>query len=104
MRVPDPGEQNRLDDQVESLAHQDAVERLRDLDSRVPQRARPDRDAGPGGQSGLKLVELLDRCREVGVGQQDLVSLCGLDANGQPATLAAVARQRLHANAIVATE
>ena len=33
LRVPDARQEYRLDDQVEDLAHQDAIDRLRELDA-----------------------------------------------------------------------
>src|SRR5712664_1011574 len=44
--IPDSRQEHGLDDEVEDLAHEDAIDRLRDLDARALDRARP--DGGPG--------------------------------------------------------
>jgi len=53
----------------------------------------PHRDAGR-----LQLVELLDRGREVGVGEQDLIALRRFDSDRECSSLAPIVRERLDAD------
>jgi len=102
LRVPDPGQQHGLDQEVENLAHQHAVDRLRHLDSRSTQGPRRDCHAGALVKLSLQLLELLDRSREVGVRDEDLRTSGRRDALSKGTALAAVLRQRLQPHELIA--
>src|SRR3981081_2716879 len=88
--VPDAWKQNDLDEQVEHLAHEHAIDGLRHLDSRSSQAARRDRDAGALSQLGLQLVELFDGRGEVGIGDENLQAPGSGHAFGESAAFTSV--------------
>ena len=99
--VPDSRQQHHLDDQVEGLTHQNPIDRLGDLHARGTERSRADRDPSPFVDCRLQLLDLFDRCRQVGVGEKDLVSFRGLHADCQRPAFAAILRQGLDADGVV---
>src|SRR5258708_12939575 len=65
--VPDAWQQQGLNDEIEGLAHQLAIDRLRDLDAGTLDRTRANRHPRAVVQPGLPLLHLFDPLRKARV-------------------------------------
>src|SRR5919109_3091042 len=99
--IPNPGQYGSLDQEVESLAHQHSMDRLRDLDARRSLASGGDRDVRAVHDRAAELLQLVDRRRQIRIRNQDELALALRDATRNRRALATVAGLYKHPDPFV---